>query len=730
LKVAIMILSAAQIIWVDFETKAPEVDLEAGGTFRYVAEPSTQAIVLAYAIGDAPARIWHADGAMLDWDTAPDDLRAAFADGAILAAWNAGFDAAIWNYAALGFPFLAPERIIDAAVQAAVSNLPRDLEGASRALGGAGKQKDGKQLIKLFCTEGADPREYPEEWQRFLSYARQDVDAMRDVYRRTRPLPRKEWQEYWAFEHINRRGVTVDVRFVQHAAMLAAEDGVAIGHRLTELTDKAVTRVTQPQRIAAWLHDNLTDAAMREVITVGVPADENEDGDATDDEDADPQKFSVTRERIARVLAMLDAKHANGGLTPDELKAREVATLRHYGAGASPKKFARLVAQQVDGVIRDQYRFAGAAQTGRASGKGIQLQNLSRDVLGQDGMHEARLVDMIADGCSYAALAAAEPVDVPVARKLALLVRPALIAGPGRMFVWSDWSAIEARITPWLAASPDADQVLDIFRANDRDPTRPDIYTIAAADILHKHPSEITKSERQIGKVACLALAFLGSVGALKAMALNYKVHLDDTEARRIVDAWREANPWAMEFGSALWGAAMSAWDMPGLITTAGRLAFVYRDDYLGGTLFMALPSGRLLTYPRPRWREVDVLDKDGKPTGEKRSELSFRRARGRAKLWVGTVVENATQAVAADVLREAVTRIETNPALAWMPIHMTTHDEIVCEVDETHIEGAKAILQREMLTIPEWATGLPLAAETSTCRWYTKAKAALGGKS
>ena len=97
-----------------------------------------------------------------------------------------------------------------------------------------------------------------------------------------------------------------------------------------------------------------------------------------------------------------------------------------------------------------------------------------------------------------------------------LLVRPALIAGPGKVFVWSDWSAIEARITPWLAASPGAEKVLDIFRANDRDPTRPDIYTIAAADILHKDPSAITKTERGIGKVATLALGFGGSVGALQ----------------------------------------------------------------------------------------------------------------------------------------------------------------------------------------------------------------------
>ena len=259
-------------------------------------------------------------------------------------------------------------------IQAGVSNLPTDLESASRALGGAGKQKDGKKLIRLFCIEGAAPREHPEEWQRFLAYARRDVEEMRDVYRRTRPLPLAEWQQYWAFERVNRRGVAVDMPFVRRAAALAAEDAVAIGRRLAELTDGAVTRVTQAKRIAAWLHDQLTDAAMREVLTLGVPADD--DGDDDDDDDqAEPHELSLTRDRVARVLAMLEAKRANGGLGSDETKAREAATLRLYGAGASPKKFARIDAQQVDGVLRDQYRFAGAGQTGRmTSRKGIRFK--------------------------------------------------------------------------------------------------------------------------------------------------------------------------------------------------------------------------------------------------------------------------------------------------------------------------------------------------------------------
>jgi DNA polymerase len=566
-----MSYSVDQIIWADFETRALEVDLKAVGTYRYAAEASTSSIVLAYAFGGAPALTWHADGAILDWDHAPNDLRDAFDSGATFAMWNAGFDSAVWNYATLGFPFLTPERVIDPMIQAGVSNLPTDLESASRALGSAGKQKDGKALIRLFSIEGAAPSAHPAEWQQFLAYARQDVEAMREVYSKTRPLPLDEWRQYWAFEHINRRGVTIDVPFVRNAAVLAAADGVAIGGRLSELTGGAVTRVTQAKRLAAWMHDQLTDADMREVLITGVPADD-------DDDHGDDQELSLTRDRVARVLAILEAKHANGGLNADEMKAREAATLRLYGAGAAPKKFARLDAQQVDGVLRDQYRFAGAGQTGRMSSKAAQIHNLTRDVLGADGAAEALIVDMIADGCSHADLAAASPVDVPVARKLALIVRPALIAGSGKVFVWSDWSAIEARIPPWLAASPDAERILEVFRTNDADPTRPDIYVVAAADILHKDPNEITKTERGIGKVVILACGFGGSVGALKKMALNYRIHLEDAEARRVVAAWREANPWAGEFWGAhrdgesfgLWGAAMRAWEIHGQITTGG----------------------------------------------------------------------------------------------------------------------------------------------------------------
>ena len=189
-----MMFDPRDLSWGDFEV-ASRLDLKATGALRYATDVSTRAIILAYAIGNE-------QGARMacrqrdDWRHAPADLRAAYDRGATFGFWNASFDSPIWNYATINFPYLAPERVIDVMIQAGVSNLPTDLQSASRALGGEGKQKDGKKLIKLFCVEGADPREYPEEWQLFLSTAGRDVGEMRDVYRRTRPLPLEELRRY------------------------------------------------------------------------------------------------------------------------------------------------------------------------------------------------------------------------------------------------------------------------------------------------------------------------------------------------------------------------------------------------------------------------------------------------------------------------------------------------------------------------------------------------------
>ena len=168
---------------------------------------------------------------------------------------------------------------------------------------------------------------------------------------------------------------------------------------------------------------------------------------------------------------------------------------------------------------------------------------------------------------------------------------------------------------------------------------------------------------RQRGKVAELALGFLGGVGALQAMAAGYGMHFTDDEARPIVDGWRAANPWAASFGEDLWDAMLQARETPGHpISSAGRVGFIFLSGLPRRLAAVRLPSGRMLTYRALRWEKVDVHDDDDKPRAARR-ELTFARGHGRVKLWPGMLVENVTQAVAADVLRGTLVRLEQDGA-------------------------------------------------------------------
>lgn len=341
----------------------------------------------------------------------------------------------------------------------------------------------------------------------------------------------------------------------------------------------------------------------------------------------------------------------------------------------------------------------------------------------------------------------------PPSKKLSYLLRSAFIADPGHTLVWGDWSNIEARVTPWLAASPGAEAKLDIFRAVDKDPRLPDVYMRTACKLAgrdvdemwaayhdRKHPlNKVAKELRQSrGKVPELSLTFGGGVGALIAMGVNYRVYVDPVTAKVVVDGWRADNEWARDFWGkhnrkesyGLWGAANSAIENPDTAYEAGRVAFVYDRTYLGGTLFMALPDGiKMLVYPAIKWEMREVVSKQ---TGqlEDRYQLTFRKGYGRSALWYGKLAENATQAVAALVLKRTLKRLDAGglgygcydrPLEDWMPTVMHTHDEVVTQVLEELAEDAQRVLVHEMEMNDAWDAGLPLKAEPKISFYYTK---------
>lgn len=299
----------------------------------------------------------------------------------------------------------------------------------------------------------------------------------------------------------------------------------------------------------------------------------------------------------------------------------------------------------------------------------------------------------------------------PVARSLGRLIRPTIVADEGKTFVWCDWSAIEARVLPWLADSPGAERVLDIFRENDKDPDAPDIYMIEASHVYGCDPAKIDKQQRQLGKVAVLSLGFGGSHGALTAMAANYGIHLSGSQREEVINTWRDNNKWARRFWGwfndqsdycGLWGAFNMAMLYPGEIFEAGRVAYVYERDYLGGTVFCSLPDGRLLTYPDVKVRKLErELDNGEK---EEYLTLSYRRGYGYSGLWYGKLCLGANTLVGTDRGWVPITEVRESDLL-WDGEEWVAHDGVVWQGNKlcNTYDGVEMTPDHEVLTHDGW---------------------------
>lgn len=714
------------LCFIDTETRSTE-DVKNHGAYRHTA--NGHVIILTYAIGMGEVQDWCVTDLdkPLHTQDMPQDLYEfwlrAKAGKAWFVAHNAAFDRLAMSRGIdtpddFDGPLIEIEMMIDSMAQGVKSHLPADLAGAAQWTGAATqKDTDGKRLIKLFCDanrKDVSIKSHAEDWAKFVSYARDDIGALRDIYLATLPLSRVEWEEYWASERVNDRGIPFDIAFAEAAAELADLNSFKANADVKRVSNGDIQTVNQVAKMTDWVMDRLGHLPrVRDILTKEIVENEpDENGN-----DMDEVKLSLERTRIEEVILYLEALDANEGLTDEEFEALEMLEVRVYGASTTPKKFAKVLAQQEDGRLKGSYVLNGAPATGRYSSRGVQTHNLTRSTIGttDDELDAIELITEKRSKC-YETL---KDRYGPVGRTLSRLIRPAIVAPQGQMLAWCDWSAIEARVLPWLADRPKADKVLDIFRTNDADPSLPDIYKTTASDIFRVlgqqiDATEITKQQRQShGKVPVLALGFGGGNGALFAMAAAYGATFSDDEATEVVKAWRDTNPWARSFWDDLWETALTAMDNPNSAYMAGRLTFIYVPDYMRGTLFMVLPCGRELLYPRIKWERREVKDKK---TGvvKERNSLTYQRGRGRSAIWYGTLVENATQGSAGSLQRHAITRLQD-----VLVAH--THDEDIAMAYEDDIEAVAARLKATMLDVPVWAEGLPLAAEVTINDFYTK---------
>ena len=388
-------------------------------------------------------------------------------------------------------------------------------------------------------------------------------------------------------------------------------------------------------------------------------------------------------ESLARKIVQEKAAQTDGIVA-------ELLNLRLELSKTSVKKYeamARCVCR--DGRVHGLLQFYGANRTGRWAGRLVQAQNLPQNHL--PDLDLAREIVKTGDEELLDTLFASVPGT------LSELIRTAFIPKDGCRFLVADFSAIEARVLAWLA---NEEWVLEEFRGKGK------IYEATASRMFHIPQESIVKGNpnyeyRQKGKQATLSCGYGGGVGALKAMGAK----MPEEEMQPLVDAWRAANPNIVAFWSALDRAARTVIRRK---TSAciGKVALYWRDD----KMFMRLPSGRNLCYQSPHFTENRFgSDAIGYYAPNAAGQRVVQETFG------GKLAENATQAIARDILAHALLTLEKN----GYPVVFHVHDEAVIEMSNG--QGSLGEACRLMAIAPDWAEDLPLRADGYECPYYRK---------
>ena len=649
---------------VDIETYS-EVDIKTCGLYRYATDPSFEILLVAWATDDGSGFGETQCCDLATGDPFPAELLEAFQSGTVrLIAHNASFERVCFSvHLQRHFPgqylqpgtFLSPDNWLCTMVMAGSLTLPLALKDVGEVLKTAQqKDKEGERLIKLFsmpCKPTKSngyrtrnlPQHYPADWAKFKGYCIQDVNTEIDIYKRLKrfPMPDREWHHYRVNERVNDRGVKIDTELVQQAIACDLMLSDAMTKKAYELT--GLENPNSVSQLKSWLDER------------GIPMD------------------SLGKKDVAQMIGELDK---NG---VDE-EAMDMLKLRLQMAKSSVKKYQaaeRCVCP--DGRARGLFQFYGASRTGRYSGRNIQLQNLPQNHIST--LEQAR--ELVKMGC----FDMVESIYGNTPDVLSQLIRTMLVPKEGCEFIVADFSAIEARVLAWEA---EEQWVLDAFENGE------DLYCATASQMFHvpvvKHG--VNGELRQKGKIATLACGYGGSSGALISMGA-LQMGLKEEELPEIIDSWRETNPKIVQYWWDVEKAAMTAYKT-GERSEIGKIAF----EFWSGTLWMVLPSGRRLAYLKPRTQ----------PNRFGRMSLTYEGVGqnhkwSRQETYSGRLVENATQAIARDILAEAMARMEDY----GLSIVGHVHDEVIIEAP---IGKYKVDEVCKLMAIkPDWCEGLPLSA-------------------
>lgn len=661
-------------LWLDYETRST-VDLAAAGAHNYARDNATSVLCMAYAFDDEDVQLWWHN------EPFPQRVREHFASGQQIRAHNEEFDRLITWYVVCP-DYNLPEPPLEAwyctAAQARANCAPGSLEDVGR-FAGASMKKDhrGKALVRACCCPPF--KDDPDLLRELGEYAMQDVRAMRAISKAMRDLSEEELRDYHVNARINLRGVQIDRALCAAAVRYAEQERVEIEQTVREVTEGALTSVRSP-KMRQWVLERVGPQA-KKLMEV------TKDGET---------KISIDKNVRASLLALAEE---NAEEVPPEVA--DVIQCADDLWASSVAKFQRAysLSDRDDARVRGAFVFAGGAATGRASSYGLQLHNYPRKCA-----KEPELVrQAIVRGHAITPTHGKRVTDV-----LKSMLRPSILPAAGKQLVVADWSAIEGRVNPWLAASANGDAKLDVFRSG-LDPyivNAAATYNTTYDDIAVEYETTGGSDRRQVGKVQELACGFGGGVGAFSAMGRVYNVHMSEAEAKRMVHGWRVVNPWAMPFWESLETAYRRALRNKNHEFTAGRITYLFDGQHL----WYALPSGRVLCYPFARLEddEITYAKAAWKPAADAKEWP-------RARLWRGLACENVTQAAAHDILRHSLARLEAE----GHEVVAHVHDEIVVETADP--DRALEDMRRIMCMPANWAGGLPLNIGAKAMQRYGK---------
>jgi len=660
---------------IDVESRS-RVDLISHGAYVYWSDPSTEVICMAYALEDEDPNLW----------VPGDPVPSVFFDPDVeFRAWNAPFERLAFDYYLTpehGFPYVPLERWRCTMFASRANNMPGALGNAARCLHTTvQKQAIGSSLIKQLCIPQPDGsfNEDPELFAQLCDYCIDDVRTERAIVRQLREPSEEEWQDWIVTERLNDRGVRIDYDLCVAAQEYAKEEETDLIARMVELTEGAV-RSVRGEGLKNWVLGRIPDEAKSLIKRY-------QDGE---------EKYSLDKYNRGRLI--------DSGLLDEVTK--EVIECSDAAQKSSVGKFRAMqrTADPYDHRVRGVFIANGGSQTGRHSSKSIQLQNFPRNCAKDPVAVRADLIDgvLAEDITDY--------FGGTVMGILSSMLRPAIIPSEGCLLVDADYAGLENRIAAWLVG---ADTRLAAFRNGE------DLYVRAAAGIYNVEEDEVTKDQRQVGKVAELALTYGGGAKAFNAMARGYGVDLSEAEVENIKHAWRKANPEYTTAWVELERAFIQAFYHPGKVYQVGRVAYVSAENVLvgGSTVFCILPDDRLLTYPDVR---VTLDDQDRPQISQLRASWAPKAKEKewpRAHLWGGHLLENLCQAVASSVLRWLLRELDARN----VPVVACIHDQVVADTPVADVERVKADIHELMNTSPQWAEGLPLTAEVEVLERFAK---------